>query len=1331
MITQELETNFIEVDFDPFEDNKEIEKIINLNESQKEIWLSCIIGGTPANLAYNESVSLQLEGELDLNTFQKSLEYLTQRHESLRAGLSQNGENLIIYKKIIPTIHFEDLSKRNEENIDEILTSFIEDEISIPFDLYNDTLFKIYIHKTKQNTHHFTIIIHHIIGDGWSIGIILEDLSKIYNALLKGEQPKLEPVDQISKYAKEQVDFAKTEEYEITQNFWVDKYKEDVPVLSLPMDFNRPSVRTYEGKRKDQLVDYKLQKAIKNLSNKAHCSVVTTLITLFEVYLYHRSGQEDIILGLPAAGQLATENLNLVGHCVNLLPLRSKIIPELPFLDYLKIRKNEIYDVYEHQKLTFSELLKKIASKRDRANIPLVPVVFNVDMAMDERVKFDGLNHKIFSNPRVCQTFEISLNVNGSKEAMIFEWAYNTQLFSSETIDEMMFEFTALIEKVTSDDQVLIGNAITRSNPFPTVTPNFVDYPKDKNFVDLFEEQAQLNPNKIALRFEESDLSYKFLDEKANQLANYLTAQNIGKNSLVPICLQPSLEMVIAIIGILKAGAAYVPIDPDYPINRIKYLIEECKSTILVSDLFNLSKFENSIQANIIALNNSKSGVWKEKKTFEKATVEANSLVYVIYTSGSTGNPKGVMISHKSLSDYLFGLSNKLPLLRNCKSYALGSAISTDLGNTTLYSALSLGAELHLFAKDRFNDVSYIHDYFKKYSIDFLKIVPSHWKYLMFGKQPLLPNKALMFGGESLPEEFINLIKQAKNTCEIINHYGPTETTIGKLLHIVDQTKDYNGSVPIGQPFSNTSVYVLNSAMKYSPVGVPGELYIGGDGVAEGYLNNLELTNKSFVHNPFSENQHKKIYKTGDLVKWLDNGHIQYLGRIDEQVKIRGNRIELGEIQNILQKYPDVKQSAVIVDETDVDNKQLIAYIVSESELDKEKIIQFLRSQLPEYMIPRTLVKVDKIPLTSNGKIDRKLLPSPTLIDLHTENNFVAPQNGIQELISKIWSEHLGINEISIKDDFFELGGHSMIAIKVMIEIEKQTGKRLPLASLFDHPTIEKISTQLNPSEGKRWDSLVPIKTTGTKNPVYLIHGGGLNVLVFRSMSKYLDAEQPVYALQALGLNGETTLYYTIEEIANKYISEILEQNPDGPYLIAGYSLGGKIAYEMANQLLKMGKKIEMLGIFDTYNPTSKTGLNKIALKIMRQLKKIPFMLNRLTTEPKETLDYQYLIAKNKIKNKFTTSVAKEDVFTHDPEIIRSYDVAYDSYRIKPIDLEVDLFRVKKRIYFLDDPIYLGWKDYAKQGINIHEVPGDHKTFLFPPNDKEFAEILQKTLDSK
>lgn len=1311
--------SFLAVDFNPFDGN-EIEKVIVTNEPQREVWLSCVIGGDEASLAYNESVSLEFKGDFNFPAFQKAINDLIARHEALRAVMSRSGERLIIYKKCEIDIYTEDLSIVGLAESQRKIKDFLQKEMKKPFDLYNGPLFRLSMHRLGDDLHFFTIIIHHLIGDGWSIGVILEDLSLLYNAHLAAEVPSLPSAEQISDYAMEQTSFSKSKEYQSTIEFWTRTYKGIVPVLNLPLDFVRPVVRTYNGQRNDYVLPEEILAGIKQLAAKTQSSLVVTLVTAFEVLLYHRTGQTDIVVGLPAAGQLATGYLGLVGHCVNLLPLLSNIDPDQSFSAYLTKRRSEIYDAYDYQRLTFSELIRRLNIKRDKSRVPLVSVVFNVDMGMGEKVKFSGLQHRLTSNPRSSQTFDITLNVNGSKNAMVFEWAFNTQLFTSDTIDLMMLEFESLLKAVTSSPDVAIRDAIVYETPFPLCSATEGDVLENKTIIELFSDQVNRNPENVAVTIGEKKLTYQELEATSNQLSNYLITKGVAQGDLIPICINRSLDMIVGILAIIKAGAAYVPIDPGYPLQRIKYILDDLKSKFVISNV-NSSK---ELPGELILLDKDLDLIKREATSAPGLNVQVNDLLYIIYTSGSTGKPKGVMIEHQSLASYITAQTQYFGITEN-ENILQFSNFCFDASVEQIFLALLNGASLVLMPETLLTDIVSFSTYLNEERISHLHTTPG-----FLGNIDAAVNyphlQRIVSAGEACNKD---LVKKWSQKVNFYNKYGPTEGTISVLEYLcpADGIDDLK-MLPIGKAIKNNTVYILNE--KLQPSGT-GEIYVGGIQVARGYLNQPELTAKNFISNPFKIGE--RLYKTGDLAKWGADENIEFLGRIDDQVKIRGYRIEIGEIENTLRENPGVKHCVVTTLDDDATGKRLVAYVVTENDFDKESIRQNLLLKLPEYMVPRTIIKIDQIPLTSNGKVDKKALQQIQDLTETEKKKFVLPQTKKQQMIAEVWASNLGLKEISITDDFFELGGHSLIAVKVMSIIEKMTGKRLPLATLFENSTVEKLADLLDADEQEiKWNSLVPIKTSGTKKPVYLIHGGGLNTLVFKSVSTYMDPDQPVYALQALGLNGKTTLYFTIEEISAKYISEILQVDPEGPYLIAGYSLGGKIAYEMARQLIASGKEVKMLGIFDTYVASTSQGFEKFLKKIKRQFKKVPFFYNQFTKRPKDAFLYQCIITKKKINKLIGRSKqADTEVFAYNPEILRCYENAYRDYKLSPLNINIDLFRVKDRIYYLDDMVYMGWKPYGIKGIEVHEIPGDHKTFLYPPNDKELALILQRVIDNK
>ncbi|MEO7769280.1 MAG: amino acid adenylation domain-containing protein, partial [Ferruginibacter sp.] len=578
----------------------------------------------------------------------------------------------------------------------------------------------------------------------------------------------------------------------------------------------------------------------------------------------------------------------------------------------------------------------------------------------------------------------------------------------------------------------------------------------DKSLIDLFEEQVLKTPGNVAVVFEKQQLSYQELNARANQLAHYLRSKGVNDETLIPLYIERGINMLAALLGIMKAGCAYVPIDTDFPADRVLYMLQDTGASFLVSSIESSSKLPAGAAIDIIKMED----IVGQPVENLSAKVKPQQLAYVIYTSGSTGMPKGVMVEHRNLVDYTTGLIEKTGMVE-CRSFALVSTIATDLGNTVIYGSLATGGALHVFSKEAVSNIELLHQYFSVHNIDCLKIVPSHWKVLNLDGRLLLPGKLLIFGGEALQSKLLEEIRNTKTECRIVNHYGPTETTIGKLLHIVEPDAKYEYTVPIGKPFSDTKILVLTKNLKLCPIGIPGQLYIAGEGVARGYLNNETLTKEKFIPNPFSKGAYPVMYSTGDLVKYLPDGNISFIGRADNQVKIRGYRIELGEIETMLHQSNLVSQAVVLAKEDKNDDKRLVGYIVPEGFFDREGILTFLKEKLPEYMVPSVLMELESFPLTANGKIDRNALPDPDAAGLLTDQ-YVAPRNDVEAKLAALWQDILDVDQLGVNDDFFELGGHSLLAVRLVSAIRKAFVVEMPISDIFDFPTVALLAAQLS-----------------------------------------------------------------------------------------------------------------------------------------------------------------------------------------------------------------------------------------------------------------------------
>ncbi|UCJ09145.1 non-ribosomal peptide synthase/polyketide synthase [Chitinophaga pendula] len=1034
---------------------------IPLSFSQERLWF---IDQLEGSVQYHMPAALRLSGILDKTALSFALTQIVHRHESLRTVIKEDDGRA--YQTVLPNGKWKMgvIDKPLYKKDPAALQALIQEITEQPFNLAKDHMLRVQLISLGKETHILVLVMHHIASDGWSVNLLVKELVALYHAYSSGHTPPLlTPLPlQYADYAIWQRTYLTGAILDNKLAYWQHQLSGVTP-LELPLDYSRPAAQSINGAMKQFRFDKSLYAGLQQLAHQTGATLYMTVLAAFKVLLYRYSRQEDICIGTPVDGRMQQETEELIGYFVNTLALRSDLSGKPSFRKLLQQVKRTTLDAFEHQEVPFEKIVDTVVKERDLSRSPIFQVLFGWQKIADNTsLSFGTLAFEEEKYEHTTSKFEMSFLMEEQEEGIGGSVVYCTDLFNAATVDRMVSHFEQLLKGIVAQPDEAIDSFALLTATEQTQLKEFfqrapVSYKAKHVFTvtELFEHKAALYPSANAVVFEDTSLTYQQLNDRANQLARYLNSNGVKKGSLVPLYIERSVDMIVGILGIIKAGAAYVPIDPEHPTERIAWVLEDTAASIAITCESCLSKFP-STSAQLLALDSDWDKINWYPATNIPLQVNGDDPVYVIYTSGSTGRPKGVIIAHRHLADYFYGLRAATPIA-DSDSFGLLSSIATDLGNTVLFGSLLGGGTLHLFSKTTINDIDILATYFQEKQIDCIKIVPSHWKALSTPGRLLLPQKLLVFGGEVLETSVIADIRAAGASCVVVNHYGPTETTIGKLLHIVGDVSEYGKVIPIGKPFSNTQVYILGPGKQLCPVGVPGELYIGGDGVATGYLNNKTLTAEKFITDPVNP-ANGKVYCTGDVVKYLPNGNIIFQGRADDQVKIRGYRIELGEIERVLNQHEHISQAVVLAKADTQGNKRLVAYVVADASVDKNAINTYLKVQLPDYMVPAQIQVLDQFPMLANGKIDKRSLPEAEITP--AIDAYIPARNETEQVLVQIWEEVLGAQRIGVTDNFFELGGDSIITIQVVSRARRHH-LSLQVADIFNHQTIAALSALL------------------------------------------------------------------------------------------------------------------------------------------------------------------------------------------------------------------------------------------------------------------------------
>jgi amino acid adenylation domain-containing protein len=1164
-----------------------------LSFAQQRLWFLHYL--SPDSRSYNTLEILQIEGNINLAVLERSLGELINRHEIFRTTFpTVSGEPI---QAIAPPSSFclkvdnyQDLYP-NEQSAK--IQQVAELEAGQAFDLTVGPLIQFKLLQLSPQKSVLLLKMHHIIYDGWSFGILIRELSALYEAFLNNLSNPLPPLSiQYADFAVWQRQYLSGEVLDKQLKYWQEQLATVPPVLTLPTDRSRPAVQSFRGGVERFQLDQNVTQSLKKLGQDQVATLFMTLLAGFGVLLSRYSGQSDLLVGSPIANRNQAAIEPLIGFFANTLALRVNLSENPSFLELLKQVKQTTLEGYAHQDLPFEMLVEKLQPDRDLSRNPLVQVMFALQNISQDTWNLSGLSIESLSlSVEETVRFDLEVNCWQNLEGLVIDWTYSRDLFDTTTIARMGEHFQNLL-------QAIILNPKATVKELPLLTPkereqlliswnnSKTDYPQEQCIHQLFEAQVERTPKAIAVVFEEQSLTYTELNHRANQLAHYLRTLGVGAEVLVGISLERSLEMIIGLLAILKAGGAYLPLAPDYPTERLLFMLEDSQASFLITHSSLLAKLP-PYQATLICLDEIEEQIAQYCQDNLQNGLTVSNLANVIYTSGSTGKPKGVMVEHRGLVNLALAQIQSFAVNHNSRVLQFAS-FSFDACISEILMTFGSGATLYLAQKDALLPGQPLIKNLQECEITHVTLPPSALAVL---PKESLPNlQTLIVAGEACP---LDLVKQWSVGRNFFNAYGPTEASV---CATIAQCSQDDLIVTIGKAIANVQIYILDAFLQPVPVGVSGELYIGGVGVARGYLNRPELTAERFIPNPFDPpltsldkgvEQPSNLYKTGDLARYLPDGNIEYLGRIDNQVKVRGFRIELGEIEAVLSQCPDVQNTAVIVREDTPGDKRLVAYVVltSNSQITTSELRQFLANQLPAYLVPNTFVILDDLPLTPSGKCDRRSLPIP---DDQTRKNIpkIGPRNLVELQLAQIWSEILGINNIGIQDNFFELGGHSLLAVSLINRIEQKLDKRLPLTSLFQNGTIAGLAQLLAQETTQPASSLlIAIQSQGHKTPFFAVHPIGGNVLCYADLARNLGTKQPFYGLQSLGLNEVEKTVASIEEMAMIYIEAIQTVQASGPYYLGGWSMGGVIAFEIAQQLLTQGQEVALLALIDSYSP--------------------------------------------------------------------------------------------------------------------------------------------------
>ena len=1310
----------------------------------------------PGQPVYHVCFGLRLTGGLDYAAVEYSINEIVRRHEALRTRYeSRNGSvvQVVDAPRQVP-VPLADLPNADEKEIERHLI----EEGNKPFHLSKDFPIRAKLFRVKAERHVLLFTMHHIAADAWSIDLLLKEWSTLYDARVTGKHAGLPALPiQYLDFARWQQESIHDRALQEQLAYWKRRLGDRPAALDLPTDYARPAMPSHAGATRNRLLPADLSTAMSKLAQEAGASKFMVLLTAFKVLLHRYSGYNDIVVGSPMSRRAWHETENLIGLFLNVSVLRTDVSGNPTFRELLRQVRQTTLEAFANQSVPFEKIVEQLQPSRDLSRTPFFQVMFTLqDPAAPGTTLQSGTTAEAFELDLDVSPYDVTLLMQEKDGGLDATLEYKTELFSTETIDRMLQHYETLLEGIAEypDARVAELPLLTtgeRRQLLIEFNPRPVDVDGARCLHELFEAQAARTPQAPAVRFGSHVLTYGELNERANRLARHLGSLGVVVETPVGICMERSPEMIVAVLAILKSGGAYVPVEPDEPTERLAFKLRDADVAVLLTHESVLKTFGDEVLGNgatVVAVDRDEAAISRHSSQDVAGSAGPGNLAYIIYTSGSTGTPKGVMVEHRSLVNHSIGMARKFGL--NPTDRVLQFApLSFDVSGEELFPTLVTGGTLVLRPAGLAVAIQDFHPFLVNEGLTVLNLPTPYWTgwmSVMEEQQLRAPDslRLVIVGSDTVtPAHYARWQALVGDRVRWCNAYGTTEATITTTVYEPRQG-ECSDCVPIGRPAMNTQVYILDGHGQLAPIGVPGEIYVGGVEVARGYLNRPDATLASFVPDRFNRKPGAKLNRTGDYGRWRPDGNIEFLGRRDNQVKIRGFRIETGEVETTLCRHQSVRE-AVVVPRLDArGEKCLAAYVVAKEESPQlvGKLLEFLRERLPGYMVPATVMVLPELPRLHSGKIAIQALPVPHGERPDLEESFVAPTDSLEQKLANVWRQVLGVEQVGVFDNFFNLGGHSLLAVRLFTEIEKLTGWSLPVLTLFQSPTVKGLADAIRRMQSSEAPSLVvQIRGEGSKSPLFLAHGAGGGMLWgYANLAKYLEVERPVYAFNSREGDGLDE-FTTIEEMAAHYIREMRAVQPRGPYHLGGYCFGGLVAYEMAQQLVARGESVALLALMNATPPNSSFEQVRLTPAWVAQFAENSWHWFRHFLRWGSGHRRQFLARKVRVWRKRLLSRGAKarrdeidaedyvDLSDYSPQRRRLWHVhlrAAARYTPRPYPGMVTVLRTELHPFLCSFDSTFGWAEYAQGGVTVKVVTGAHESILNEPHVQAVAAELNR-----